>query len=70
MSKHPIKASHEQEISTYQQVMNKAIAHALELPGLKAFPQHMHRLTAIIMIWLAMRASSDPTPKPVAISEP
>lgn len=50
MSKHPIKASHEQEISTYQQVMNKAIAHALELPGLKAFPQHMHRLTAIIMI--------------------
>lgn len=50
-------------------MMKKAIACALERLGRRALPQHRHLLKAIISIWLAIRSKSDPTPKPVAMSE-
>jgi hypothetical protein len=56
-------------VSTYQQVINKQMAHALAPLGLKAFPQHKQRLATTIRIWLASRNRKDPTPNPVAMSE-
>ena len=37
------------DLSVYQLLMNKQIAHDLERLGLIAFPQHKHLVTAIII---------------------
>jgi hypothetical protein len=54
---------------TYQQVIYRITAQALEPPGLKGLPQQKHLLANIIRTWLAMRNKKAPTPRPVAMSE-
>lgn len=47
---------------TYQQVMNRITAQALEPPGFNDLPQQKHRLAPIMRAWLAMRSRKAPTP--------
>lgn len=50
----------------YQQKMKRVMAQALDPPGFRPFPQHKHRLAAMIIIWLTKRQKNAPSPYLVA----